>query len=97
VPGSDASIRTAIVWLINHQQPNGAWREVRSDGNQEHWVDETTWAMIALPAAFLRLGQFDVDYEVFLPSSTEYVSASPVPLSINPVTGGKQLKWKLRT
>ncbi|HEY0158556.1 MAG TPA: CARDB domain-containing protein [Thermoanaerobaculia bacterium] len=96
VPGSDPSIRTAIVWLLNHQQPNGAWREARNDNNQEHWVDETTWAMIALPAAFLRLGQFDVDYDVFLPTDTEYVSASPVPLSVNPVAGGKQLKWKLK-
>ena len=96
VPGTDASLRSAIVWLLNRQQANGAWREVRSDNNQEHWVDETTWAMIALPAAFLRLGQFDVDYEVLLPSNTEYVSASPAPNSVNNVAGGKQILWKLK-
>lgn len=93
VPGTDASLRTAIVWLINRQQTNGAWRESRTDNNQEHWVDETTWAMIALPAAFLRLGQFDVQYDVLLPSETEFVSSDPIAASVSSVQGGKKLSW----
>ncbi|HEV3484475.1 MAG TPA: prenyltransferase/squalene oxidase repeat-containing protein, partial [Vicinamibacterales bacterium] len=96
VPGTDPSLRSAIVWLLNKQQPNGAWRESRSDNNQEHWVDETTWAMIALPAAFLRLGQFDVDYDIFLPGNTEFVSSSPVPASVLTVEGGKQLQYHFK-
>src|SRR5205823_2805325 len=49
--GTDPGLRNAIVWLINHQMANGAWSEWNSESTTPiHWWDETTWAMIALPA-----------------------------------------------
>jgi subtilase family serine protease len=95
-PGSDPGLRNAILWLINHQLPSGAWSEWRSEQTSPvNWWDETTWAMIALPAAFLRLGQFDVDYRVFLPSTSDLSAASPPPTAISVASGGKQLVWHL--
>ncbi len=93
-PGSDPALRNAILWLINHQLPAGGWSEWKSEFTQPvHWWDETTWSMIALPAAFLRLGQFDVDYSVVLPSTSDLSSSSPSPSTISVVNGGKQLVW----
>jgi subtilase family serine protease/prenyltransferase beta subunit len=95
-PGNDPGLRNAILWLINHQLPAGGWSEWRSEQTSPvHWWDETTWAMIALPAAFLRLGQFDVDYNVLLPSTSTLVSASPTPATASIVSGGTQLVWHL--
>ena len=94
--GDDPALRSAILWLINHQLPAGGWSEWKSESTSPvHWWDETTWAMIALPAAFLRLGQFDVDYSVVLPSTSDLVSASPPPSTSTVVSGGKQLVWHL--
>jgi uncharacterized repeat protein (TIGR01451 family) len=94
VPGTDPGLRASIMWLINKQEANGGWRE-GTDNNQITWLDESTWAMIALPAAFLRLGQFDVEYEVFLPSTSDLVSSNIGASSSTAVTGGKLLKWRL--
>ncbi|HVR39077.1 MAG TPA: PA14 domain-containing protein, partial [Thermoanaerobaculia bacterium] len=94
VPGTDPGLRQSMLWLINKQQPNGGWFEADGE-SQVQWIDESTWAMIALPAAFLRLGQFDVDFQLFLPSNEDFVSANIAPTSSVAVTGGKQLKWHL--
>ncbi|MEA2236957.1 MAG: large repetitive protein [Thermoanaerobaculia bacterium] len=94
VPGTDPGLRQAMLWLINKQQPNGGWFEADGE-SQVQWIDESTWAMIALPAAFLRLGQFDADFQLFLPSNEDFVSANIAPTSSAAVTGGKQLKWHL--
>src|SRR5258708_9772814 len=58
-----------------------------------HGWDARGWSMFALSAAFLRLGQFDVDYSVVLPSTSDLSSSSPSPSTITVVNGGKQLVW----
>lgn len=95
VPGSDPQLRNAMLWLINHQLPAGGWTEWRSNiTSPVHWFDETTWAMIALPAAFQRLGQFDVDLSILLPASSQVTSFSIPPGTSRLLPNGTELIWR---
>ncbi|HYS55909.1 MAG TPA: CARDB domain-containing protein [Thermoanaerobaculia bacterium] len=89
-PPSDPAIRSATVWLLNQQKPNGQWGNGFASS-----MDQTTWAMIALPAAWAKVGQFDVDLHVSVPTSTDLVSSSPTPASSTPINGGRELVWHL--
>ncbi|MEO6326958.1 MAG: CARDB domain-containing protein, partial [Thermoanaerobaculia bacterium] len=94
-PGTDPQLRAAILWLVNQQRPSGGWVEFNYELSQPvTWMDETTWAMIALPAAFLRLGQFDVDLNVTLPPSSQLVSSSVPVASTQQGTNGTQVTWR---
>ncbi|MEA2569092.1 MAG: large repetitive protein [Acidobacteriota bacterium] len=92
IPGTDPQLRASIIWLLNHQQTNGGWTESLGE-SQVQWIDETTWAMIALPAAFARLGQFDVNLDIKLPDGTDFVSSNIAP-GFSAVNGGRQMTWK---
>lgn len=95
--GNDPALRQSILWLLNSQRPEGGWSELRAEFNAPiHWYDESTWAIIALPAAFLRLGQFDVDLNITLPDTSELQTATPMPNRSVAVTGGRQYLWSLR-
>lgn len=91
----DPVLRAGILYLINRQQSNGGWFENRYElSNQTIWLDETTWAMISLPAAFLRLGQFDVDASVTIPSPAALQSPNPAPSITRAVSGGTEYVWR---
>jgi uncharacterized repeat protein (TIGR01451 family) len=95
--GDDPQVRSAITYILNLQRANGGWSERTpsdpNDQNQALWVDETTWAMIALPAAFRKLGEFDVDASVTLPSSVDLASSSIPPASAASITEGTTYVW----
>lgn len=94
--GNDPALRSAIVWLLNAQRPEGGWSEVRSQFNQPiHWFDETTWAVIALPVAFARLGQFDVSLRITVPDTSKLVGISPPANSTQAIQGGRTYLWDL--
>ncbi|HEV7767941.1 MAG TPA: CARDB domain-containing protein [Thermoanaerobaculia bacterium] len=94
--GNDPALRSAIVWLLNAQRPEGGWSEVRSQFNEPiHWFDETTWAVIALPVAFARLSQFDVNLRITVPDTSKLVSVSPPANSSQAIQGGRTYLWEL--
>lgn len=93
--GDDAQLRAGLVWLMNMQSANGFWNENPNQVRALEFVDETTWCSIVLPAVFARLGQFDVDVKVTIPSTAELVSTSNTPLTTNIVAAGKEVVWRL--
>lgn len=93
--GDDAQLRAGLVWLLNMQSANGFWNENPSQVRALEFVDETTWCSIVLPAVFARLGQFDVDVKVTIPSAAELVSTSSTPVTTNVVAAGKEVVWHL--
>ena len=94
--GNDPALRSSTLWLLNSQRPAGGWSELRSEFNAPvHWYDESTWAIIALPAAFLRLGQFDVDLQITLPDTSALENATPPANRSQAVPGGRLYLWNL--
>ncbi|MCU1246453.1 MAG: hypothetical protein JWN02_2363, partial [Acidobacteria bacterium] len=97
VPGSDPKFRAGLLWLINAQEQNGGWRESNGEdiSTIERWIDESTWAMIAMPTAFQRLGRFDVDLQVTLPPGARLVSAATEPAATTTGADGTNVRWHL--
>ena len=95
-PSTDPGLRAGILYLVNKQQSNGGWVELRLEiSNQVQWIDESTWVMISLPAVFLRFGQFDVDANVTIPSPALLQTPNPGPAVSQVVPGGTQYTWRM--